>query len=213
MCNFGKLQVLILLSYLRVFTGSRARDEERFHSRGQHLCKFSGTIESKTINSRRINICSQDWFETSTWPPWRHKNASLFFSHRPQRQPKVKHFCPWLFVPWLLPGRIQVSLWIIVINKSHNPLVLWVLCEWSIQHSITNRAPRRALSKVSYWEARPRRFLYVFTAIKCILAFWAFLLAEMTDFPTLSYTSTSEMSTLSYAEAWKMLLLSGGGSQ
>ena len=90
------------------------------------------------------------------------QNASLFFSHRPQRQPKIKHFCPWLFVPLLLPGRIQVSLWIIVINKSHNPLVLWVLCEWSIQHSITNRAPRRALSKVSYWEARPRRFLYVF---------------------------------------------------
>ena len=90
------------------------------------------------------------------------QNASLFFSHRPQRQPKVKNFCPWLFVPWLLPGRIQVSLWIIVINKSHNPLVLWVLCEWSIQHSITNRAPSRALSKVSYWEARPRRFLYVF---------------------------------------------------
>ena len=46
-----------------------------------------------------------------------------------------------------------------------------------------------------------------------MLAFWAFLPAEMTDFPTLSYTSTSEISTLSYAEAWKMLLLSGGGSQ
>ena len=52
-----------------------------------------------------------------------------------------------------------------------------------------------------------------FYSYKCILAFWAFLPAEVTDFPTLSYTSTSEIATLSYAEAWKMLLLSGGGPQ
>ena len=41
---------------------------ERFHSRGQHLCKFIGTKESiyirKEFNFQRI------FFGTPTWPPF-----------------------------------------------------------------------------------------------------------------------------------------------
>ena len=132
---------------------------------------------------------------------WKHSERLFVLQSSTAAPTKSQTLLP-LALPLLLPGRIQVSLWIIVINKSHNPLVLWALCEWSIQHSITNRAHRRALSKVSYWKARPRRFLYVFTAIKCMLAFGAFLPTEMTDFPTLSYTSTSEIATLS--NAWSL---------
>ena len=40
-----------------------------------------------------------------------------------------------------------------------------------------------------------------FYSYKMHVSLSAFLPAEMTDFPTLSYTSTSEIATLSYAEA------------
>ena len=55
---------------------------ERFHSRGQHLCKFIGTKESvcirKEFNSQRIGLGHQyAWppfhcFGAPIWPPWRH---------------------------------------------------------------------------------------------------------------------------------------------
>ena len=52
---------------------------------------------------------------------------------------------------------------------------------------------------------KPEGFLNFFTAMKCIFQpFWAFLQTEMTGLLILSYTSTSEIPTLSYwPEAWK----------
>ena len=55
---------------------------DRFHSRGQHLCKFIGT---KSLHKKRVQL-SRDWFGTPTWlpfhcfgtliwPPWRHKKT------------------------------------------------------------------------------------------------------------------------------------------
>ena len=55
---------------------------DRFHSRGQHLCKFIGT---KSLHKKRVQL-PQDWFGTPTWlpfhcfgtpiwPPWRHKKT------------------------------------------------------------------------------------------------------------------------------------------
>ena len=46
---------------------------------------------------------------------------------------------------------------------------------------------------------KPEGFLNFFTAMKCIFQpFWAFLQTEMTGLLILSYTSTSEIPTLSY---------------
>ena len=61
-----------------------------FHSRGQHRCKFIGTKENVCI--RRVQL-PQNWFGTSTWPPfhcfgtpiwppWRHVETLCgVFSH------------------------------------------------------------------------------------------------------------------------------------
>ena len=49
-------------------------------------------------------------------------------------------------------------------------------------------------------------FLNIFTAIKCVCYFfWVFFWTKMTEFPALSYTSTSEIRNLSYTstEAYK----------
>ena len=49
---------------------------------------------------------------------------------------------------------------------------------------------------------KPECFLAISTAIKCMCEhFWAFLRAEITDFPTLSYTSTREIPTLLHARS------------
>ena len=46
---------------------------------------------------------------------------------------------------------------------------------------------------------KPERFLDLFTTIECISQlYWVFLQTTMTDFPILSYTSISEITTLSY---------------
>ena len=45
------------------------QSSERFHSRGQQLCKYIGTKESFLI--QKINVQpSEDWFGTPTWPPF-----------------------------------------------------------------------------------------------------------------------------------------------
>ena len=93
---------------------------------------------------------------------WKHSERLFVLQSSTVAPTKSQTLLPLALRSLALTRPNSSSLWIIVINKSHNPLVLWVLCKWSIQHIITNRAPTRALSKVSYWEARPRRFLYVF---------------------------------------------------
>ena len=56
-------------------------------------------------------------------------------------------------------------------------------------------------------------FLAFLTARKCICyPFWAFLQHEMTDFPCLWCTSTSEIRTLSYTWSLKKVPLTGGTS-
>ena len=60
---------------------------ERFHLRGQHLCKFIGTKESvcikKEFNSHRTGLPgTPTWppfycFGTPIWPPWRHVKTLL----------------------------------------------------------------------------------------------------------------------------------------
>ena len=50
---------------------------ERFHSRGQHLCKFIGTNEC--LHKKRVQFL-QDCFGTPTWPPWRH--LKTLYKHR-----------------------------------------------------------------------------------------------------------------------------------
>ena len=42
---------------------------ERFYSRGQHLCKFIGTIKRKRLHKKRVQL-PQDWFGTPTCPPF-----------------------------------------------------------------------------------------------------------------------------------------------
>ena len=60
---------------------------EHFYSRGQHLCKFIGTIKRKRLHKKRVQL-PQDWFGTPTcppfhcfgtpiWPPWRHVKQSI----------------------------------------------------------------------------------------------------------------------------------------
>ena len=60
---------------------------ERFYSRGQHLCKFIGTIKRKRLHKKRVQL-PQDWFGTPTcppfhcfgtpiWPPRRHVKQSI----------------------------------------------------------------------------------------------------------------------------------------
>ena len=51
---------------------------ERFHSRGQHLCKCIGTNEC--LHKKRVQFL-QDCFGTPTWPPWRHLKTVLY-KHR-----------------------------------------------------------------------------------------------------------------------------------
>ena len=56
-------------------------------------------------------------------------------------------------------------------------------------------------------------FLAFLTARKCICyPFWAFLQHEMTDFPCLWCSSTSEIRTLSYTWSLKKVPLTGGAS-
>ena len=51
---------------------ARVKDKgclERFHSRGQHLCKFTGTKDSFYMG-KKVQL-PQDWFGTQTWPTCR----------------------------------------------------------------------------------------------------------------------------------------------
>ena len=79
---------IIFIHYLRILTNkdmttlTGTATIERFHSRGQHLCKFIGTKENvyirKEFNSHRTGLGHQHaWppfhcFGTPIWPPWRH---------------------------------------------------------------------------------------------------------------------------------------------
>ena len=50
---------------------------ERFHSRGQHLCKFIGT-RRPAVKKESVCIRKEFNFGTPTWPPWRHSKQSHF---------------------------------------------------------------------------------------------------------------------------------------
>ena len=98
-----------------------ARSVERFHSRGQQLCKFIGT-KRKFLHKKKKQY-QKDWFGTPAWPPLYCFGTAIWRSWRNVKTPYKSVFS--YKVEWILGYSWEVKRW---------PLaeVLLYLCELSI---------------------------------------------------------------------------------
>ena len=111
----------------------------------------------------------------------------------PYREAPLRGLIPYLFI------------YCTIYDRRGTPFVYLLSDKWnsfdkpSLQLLRPFLTAANALSLKYEQITKPERILDFFTAFKCICEpFWAFSLSEMTDFPVLSNTSTSEIPTLSY---------------